>query len=315
MVRVTSPDVLPVPVLIGPTAVGKSGLAIEVAETLTAVGAPAELVNLDSMLVYRGMDIGTAKPSRADLARVRHHLVDMVDIGWPATVAEFQGWARTAIADCRSRGVIPVLVGGSALYTRAVIDEFTFQPTDPEVRSRFEARLDRIGPLALHAELQAKDPSAAARIEPGNGRRTVRALEVVALTGDGFRAQLPDTVHALDGVVEFGLDAPRDWLDERIEQRVDQMWADGLVDEVRGLLAHGLAEAPTASRAIGYRQLLDHFAGEHDEAEARRRTVVATRRFARKQYGWYRRDDRIQWLDARRSELARLVVEAVRVGH
>lgn len=313
MVQVSPVDLSVVPVLIGPTAVGKSSLAIEVAEALSADGSPAELVNLDSMLVYRGMDIGTAKPTPAERERVRHHLVDVVEIDWPASVAEFQGWARTAIADCRDRDVIPVLVGGSALYTRAVIDEFTFQPTDPHVRARWESRLEQIGPAALHADLHAADPEAAARIEPGNGRRTVRALEVIELTGDTFRAQLPDTVHALDGVLEFGLDAPRDWLDERIETRVNQMWADGFVDEVSGLAARGLAAAPTASRAIGYRQILDHLAGAHDDAEARRRTVVATRRFARKQYGWYRRDERIRWLDARESGLAQVVVDAVRV--
>lgn len=293
-----------VPVVIGPTAVGKSSLSIMVAERLHTLGIHCELINLDSMLVYRGMDIGTAKPTVAERERVRHHLVDIVDIGWTATVAEFQSMARSTIDDCQQRGVIPVLVGGSALYTRAVIDDFSFPGTDAELRARLEDELSERGAAALHNQLSELDPEAAAEIEPGNGRRIIRAIEVVTITGKPFRASLPGHTHALSGVLEFGLDAPREWLDERIAQRVDQMWAAGLVDEVRSLAARGLRETRTASKALGYRQVLEHLSGEYDEAEARRRTVTATRRFARKQYGWYRRDDRIEWWDARAPELA-----------
>lgn len=297
-----------IPVLIGPTAVGKSSVSIMVAEGLVASGSLCELVNLDSMLVYRGMDIGTAKPSLAERARIRHHLVDTFDIDHSATVAEFQQLARAAIDDCQRRGVIPLLVGGSALYTRAVIDDFSFPGTDPEIRSQLEGELDAVGSAALHDRLRELDPDAAAEILPGNARRVVRALEVIMLTRDAYRANLPEHSHALADVVEFGLDAPRDWLDERIGRRVQQMWDDGFVDEVRRLEARGLRDARTASKALGYRQVLDFLAGEYDEAEAQRRTVTGTRRFARKQYGWYRRDRRITWLDARREDLVEVIV-------
>lgn len=299
------------PVVIGPTAVGKSSVSIMVAERLHDRGLHSELINLDSMLVYRGMDIGTAKPSVAERERVRHHLVDVVDIDWSATVAEFQAMAREAIGDCERRGVIPVLVGGSALYTRAVIDDFSFPGTDPEVRARFERELADHGAAALHDQLSAVDPDAAAEILPGNGRRVVRALEVITITGKPFRASLPRHTHALPGVIEFGLDAPRDWLDDRIAQRVDQMWAAGFVDEVRRLEVRGLRQTRTASKALGYRQVLGFLAGEYDEDEARRRTITATRRFARKQYGWYRRDDRIEWLDARDPDLTETVTNRI----
>ncbi|HIT74900.1 MAG TPA: tRNA (adenosine(37)-N6)-dimethylallyltransferase MiaA [Candidatus Avipropionibacterium avicola] len=298
--------------LIGPTAVGKSSTAIAVAERLIAEQVDCELVNLDSMLVYRGMDIGTAKPTRAERERVRHHLVDIVDIEWEASVAEFQTWAREAIADCRGRGVVPLLVGGSALYTRAVVDEFSFPGTDPVVREGYERRLVEIGAPALHEELRRRDPEAAEQIIASNGRRIVRALEVITLTGKPYRASLPSNRHALTGVIELGLDADRAWLDDRIAQRVDQMWADGLVDEVRGLAERGLARTRTASRALGYRQVLEHLGGAYDQDEARARTISGTRRFARKQYGWYRRDDRIRWLEARDPDLVATIVAAVR---
>lgn len=300
-----------IPVVIGPTAVGKSTLSIMVAERLHAQGAACELVNLDSMLVYQGMDIGTAKPSAADRERVRHHLIDIVDIEWTATVAEFQSMARAAIDDCQQREAIPVLVGGSALYTRAVIDDFSFPGTDPELRARLEDELAERGSAALHDQLAAIDPAAAADILPGNGRRIVRAIEVVTITDKPFRASLPRHRYALPGVMEFGLDAPREWLDQRITQRVDQMWTAGLVDEVRSLEARGLRETRTASKALGYRQVLAYLAGEYGEDEARSRTVSATRRFARKQYGWYRRDERIEWLDARAPGLTTEVVDRI----
>ena len=303
-----------IPVLIGPTAAGKSSAAIQIAGRLSEAGHRCELVNLDSMLVYRGMDIGTAKPTLAEREQVRHHLIDIVDIDWPASVAEFQQWARAAIEDCQQRGVIPLLVGGSALYTRAVVDEFSFPGTDPELRARLEAELAAVGSPVMHERLAGIDPEAAAEILPGNGRRIVRALEVIELTGKPFRASLPQHRYALPGVVEFGLDAPRDWLDDRIEQRVEQMWADGFVAEVRALAERGLASTRTASKALGYRQVLQFLAGEYDETEAQRRTVTATRRFARKQYGWYRRDDRITWLDPRTPDLSGTIAANISQG-
>ncbi|MBA8795417.1 tRNA dimethylallyltransferase [Friedmanniella endophytica] len=283
-------------VLVGPTAVGKSGLAIALAEHLGAGGRPAEIVNADSMLLYRGMDIGTAKPTPAERARVRHHLVDVLDVTETSTVAEFQTLARAAIEDCLTRGVVPVVVGGSALYVRAVVDEFRFPGTDPDVRARLDAELAERGPAALHERLAAVDPGAAAAILPGNGRRIVRALEVIELTGEPFTASLPAHRYALPDVRQLGLDTDRTTLDSRIADRVDRMWADGLVEEVRGLLDRGLREGRTASRALGYAQVLDHLDGRTSEAEARELTVTGTRKFARRQGSWFRRDPRISWL-------------------
>ncbi len=290
-------DRLPVLVLNGPTASGKSALAVELALTLSGRGRPAEIVNADSMLVYRGMDIGTAKPTPAERAGVPHHLVDIMDVTETASVAQFQALARAAIDACRARGVVPILVGGSALYVHAIVDEFDFPGTDPDVRQRFERRLDDLGAEALHAELAARAPDVAADILPGNGRRIVRALEVLELTGS-MRPRLPGWTYALPDVVQVGLDLDRDDLDRRIDLRVARMWAQGLVDEVRGLEDAGLRRGLTASRALGYRQVLDLLDGLIDEAEARRGTAAGTRRFARKQLSWFRRDPRVAWFPA-----------------
>jgi tRNA dimethylallyltransferase len=290
-------------VLVGPTAVGKSRLAVALAQRLTATGRPAEIVNADSMLVYRGMDIGTAKPTAAERGGIRHHLIDVLDVGETATVADFQQRARVVIADCRDRGVVPVLVGGSALYVRAIVDDFRFPGTDPTLRAELEAELAVSGPEPLHRRLVQLDPASAASILPGNGRRVVRALEVIALTGDSFSATLPARHYALPGVVQVGLDIDRARLDQRIAERVDRMWAAGLVAEVRRLVAAGLREGRTASRALGYRQVLAYLDGELTEDEARTRTVRATRRFARRQDGWFRKDPRITWLAHDRSDL------------
>lgn len=290
-------------VLVGPTASGKSGLAVALARAYADRGQAAEVVNADSMLVYRGMDVGTAKPTARERAGVVHHLVDVLDVTQTATVAQFQAMARTAIADCLARGVVPVVVGGSALYVRAVVDAFEFPGTDPAVRARWEAELTSRGPEDLHARLALRDPEAAARIEPANGRRIVRALEVVELTGRPFRAELPERRYALPDVVQIGLDVPRDELDVRIRARVDAMWADGLVAEVRLLERAGLRDGVTASRALGYRQVLEHLAGAIDESDAREATVVATRRFARRQDSWFRKDERVSWLAYDRPDL------------
>jgi tRNA dimethylallyltransferase len=283
-------------VLVGPTAVGKSGLAVDLAERLVSHGRRAEIVNADSMLVYRGMDVGTAKPSAAERRGVPHHLIDILDVTEPATVAEFQRLARAAIEDCRRRDVVPMVVGGSALYVRAIVDDFAFPGTDPAVRAGLEEELARGGPQALYQRLAARDPLAAARIEPGNGRRIVRALEVLELTGRPYQATLPPHRYALPGVVQIGLDIDRPTLDQRVVARVEAMWRAGLVDEVRRLEAAGLREGRTASRALGYRQVLDHLAGHITEAEAKEQTIADTRRFARRQDSWFRKDPRIHWL-------------------
>ncbi|HIW29450.1 MAG TPA: tRNA (adenosine(37)-N6)-dimethylallyltransferase MiaA [Candidatus Luteococcus avicola] len=287
----------PVIVLNGPTASGKSSLAVELALAVQASGRGAEVVNTDSMLVYRGMDIGTAKPTIAERRGVVHHLVDIAEVTETASVADFQRLAREAIAECRARGVVPVVVGGSALYVHAVIDEFSFPATDPQVRARWEQRLDEVGPEALHGELAARSPQAAAQILPGNGRRIVRALEVLELTGE-FTPKLPEWTAAIEGVHQFGLELPRELMDRRIDERVEQMWADGLVEEVRSLAERGLREGVTAWRAIGYRQVLQYLDGQINEAQARAAVKAATRRFARKQLSWFRRDPRVTWLPA-----------------
>ena len=294
----------------GPTASGKSSLAVEVAVRLAERGQPAEVVNADSMLVYRGMDIGTAKPTPGERRGVRHHLLDILDVTQTASVADFQALARAAIDDCRARGVVPVVVGGSALYLRAVLDVFEFPGTDADVRARWEAELARVGPEALHAELARRTPDAAAEILPGNARRIVRALEILELTG-AFTPNLPTWTYALPGVQQWGLELPREEMDQRIDARVDQMWSEGLVEEVRGLVERGLREGRTASKAIGYRQVLQLLDGELTEREAREATQQRTRRFARKQLGWFRRDDRIIWRRAGEDGLADEVVESV----
>ncbi|HUQ00383.1 MAG TPA: tRNA (adenosine(37)-N6)-dimethylallyltransferase MiaA [Aeromicrobium sp.] len=285
-----------VSVVVGPTASGKSALAVALCRRLAELGHPAEVINADSMQLYRGMDVGTAKITPAEQRNVPHHLLDVLDVTAPATVAEFQEWSRAAIAGCRERGVVPVVVGGSSLYIRAVIDRLEFPGTDADVRARWDAELDARGPEALHAVLAERDAEAAAQILPSNGRRIVRALEVIELTGEPFAATLPPYESIYDDVTLIGLDVPRDVLDERIADRVVQMWADGLVDEVRALVPLGLADGPTASRALGYRQVLRFIAGEVTEEEARAATIAATRAFARRQDRLFRKDPRIHWL-------------------
>jgi tRNA dimethylallyltransferase len=303
------PDVVAV---VGPTSAGKSDLALALARSLGA-----EVVSADSMQLYRGMDIGTAKVPVAERRGVPHHLLDVLDIDQRATVAEFQQWARAAIADCRRRGVSAVLVGGSALYVRAVLDRFEFPGTDPAVRARLESELATAGAATMHARLAALDPASATTIDATNGRRIVRALEVVEITGLPYQASLPGHEYAYDHVVAIGLDVPRPELDRRIAARVDAMWRAGLIDEVRALEAAGLRTAPTASRALGYAQVLRFLAGELTEREALVDTVIATRRFARRQDSWFRRDPRISWLgfdDPDRCDKAHRMVESGATG-
>ena len=284
------PTVWPIAV-VGATASGKSALALDLAERLGG-----EVVNTDSMQVYRGMDIGTAKLPVAERRGVPHHLMDVLEVTEPATVAEFQGWARAVIEDCCARGVHPVLVGGSALYTRAVLDEFEFPGTDPQVRARLEAELDVVGAEVLHARLVERDPAAGAQVLPSNARRVVRALEVGEITGRPYSATLPEQRYHYERAVQVGVDIDRETLDRRIERRVELMWQEGFVEEVRALVDHGLREGRTAHRALGYQQILAFLDGELTEAEARERTVTGTRRFARRQDSWFRKDPRITWV-------------------
>jgi tRNA dimethylallyltransferase len=274
--------------VVGPTAAGKSALSIALAHELGA-----EVVNADSMQLYRGMDIGTAKLSVEERAGIAHHILDIWDVTYPANVAEYQRLARAAVADISGRGLVPLLVGGSGLYVRAVLEDFEFPGTDPAVRERLENEWAAGEPL--FERLRQKDPAAAAKILPTNGRRIVRALEVIELTGRPFTASLPSPTPLYDSV-QIGIDAD---VDERIAHRVDRMWADGLVDEVRELAKAGLREGRTASRALGYQQALAQLDGELTEDEARAATTQATRRFVRRQRSWFRRDPRIHWLDGR----------------
>ena len=305
-----SRPVVPVVAVVGPTASGKTDLSLDLAEALGG-----EVVNTDSMQLYRGMDIGTAKLAPGDRRGIVHHLLDVLDVSEPATVAEFQGWARAVIADCRSRGVVPVLVGGSALYTRAVLDRFEFPGTDPAVRAGLEAELAEVGPEKLYARLAEVDPAAAERIIPQNGRRVVRALEVIAITGRPFSASLPSLSYFYDDAVQVGVDIPRPVLDERIALRVQRMWDAGFVDEVRRLAGQGLREGRTANRALGYQQVLAFLDGAIGEREAQELTVTGTRRFARRQDSWFRKDPRITWVgwddpDRTRAALGRIAAGA-----
>jgi tRNA dimethylallyltransferase len=283
--------------VVGPTAAGKTALSLDLAE---AVGG--EIVNADAMQLYRGMDIGTAKLRPAQWRGVPHHVFDLWRVSEPASVAEYQRAARAAIDDIAARKRVPLLVGGSGLYVRAVLERFDFPGTDPAVRARLEAELATVGPAELHARLAAIDPGAAARILPGNGRRIVRALEVHEITGSAFTAQLPEPVPYYESV-QIGVDVDTAVLDDRIAARVEQMWIEGLVEEVRALERVGLRDGLTASRALGYQQVLAQLAGECDEERAKAETVRATRRFVRRQRSWFRRDPRIHWLDGAARDL------------
>jgi tRNA dimethylallyltransferase len=281
----------PIVAVVGATASGKSDLALALAHRLGG-----EIVNTDAMAVYRGMDIGTAKTPVAERGGIPHHLLDYLAVNEPLTVAQFQGWARATIEEVRARSRVPVLVGGSALYTRAVLDRFEFPGTDEAVRRRLEAELDEVGAAALHARLAEVDPEAAARVLVDNGRRIVRALEVVEITGRPFTASLPRLEYADPHSIQVGVAIDRPTLDERIAQRVDAMFDAGFVAEVERLLTAGLREGRTAGQAIGYREVAAYLAGELTLDDARERTATATRRFARKQDSWFHKDPRIVWV-------------------
>jgi tRNA dimethylallyltransferase len=290
--------------VVGATATGKSDLAVSLAR---AVGG--EVVNADAMQLYRGMDIGTAKLTEVQRQGVPHHLLDVWDVRRTANVADYQRLARNAFADISGRGRTPVLAGGSGLYVRAAVDALDFPGSDERVRARLEAELAEVGPAALHARLAEVDPAAAERILPSNGRRVVRALEVVELTGS-FSASLPEPSYVVP-TVQLGLALDRPALDTRVEARVDAMWAAGLVAEVRGLVEAGLREGRTASRALGYAQVLRTLDGEWSEEQARDETVRATRRFVRRQESWFRRDRRVTWLPADAPDLVDRALQAL----
>ncbi len=287
--------------VVGPTASGKSDLAVALAHE-----CGGEIVNADSMQLYRGMDIGTAKLTAQEQQGIPHHLLDVWDVRVTATAAAYQELARATIADLSDRGVTPIVVGGSGLYVRAALDVMEFPGTDPDLRRELEGALDADGPGPLHARLQALDPAAASRMQPSNGRRIVRALEVVLLTGTMPGAMTSYDMHV--PTVYLGVD--RTDLAERVATRVDRMWEQGLVAEVAGL--DGLREGVTASRALGYAQALGQLDGEVSEQEAKERTVTATRRFVKRQRSWFRRDPRVHWLDADQALLGQALAQVGR---
>ncbi|WP_092255674.1 tRNA (adenosine(37)-N6)-dimethylallyltransferase MiaA [Corynebacterium cystitidis] len=297
----------PVPIaVVGPTASGKSALGIALAHELGG-----EVVNVDSMQLYRGMDIGTAKLPLAEREGIPHHLLDIWDVTQTASVAQYQQLAVRAVEQLRDRGVTPILVGGSMLYVQSLVDAWQFPPTDPVVRATYEARLEDIGIDNLHAELADIDPEAAAIIEDKDPRRTVRALEVIQLTGKPYQAsQPPKDAPPRWGTRLLGLRTEPDWLNPRIELRTHQMFEQGLIDEVRTLVDdHGLTADSTAGRAIGYAQVLDMFAGRLTPTDMVERTITGTRRYVRRQRAWFNRDQRIRWLDATRNDVVGAALE------
>jgi tRNA dimethylallyltransferase len=299
----------PLIAVVGPTATGKSDLGLALAEKLGG-----EVVNADAMQLYRGMDVGTAKLTASERRGVPHHLLDVLDVTDTASVAAYQREARAVVERLRADGRTPVLVGGSGLYVQAVLDELEFPGTDPGIRARLEDELAEQGSGALHTRLAGLDPAAAAAVLPSNGRRIVRALEVIELTGRPFTATMPRIGAPRYDAVLVGVDRDVADLDERVATRVGLMMAAGLVDETRALLDRGLREGRTASRALGYQQVVEALDGGSPMAEAAERTVVATRRFVRRQRSWFRRDHRIRWFDGAAPDLTAQVVASIPCG-
>ncbi len=307
--------------VVGPTATGKSDLALDLAEALSRAVAPAEIVNADAYQLYRGMDIGTAKVPANERRGIVHHQLDVLDPLEDASVARYQEAARADLDAIDARGARAVVVGGSGLYVRALLDHMDFPGTDAAVRAALEERAEREGRRALHAELERLDPQAAASIGPHNTRRIVRALEVIAITGQPFTANLPRQEYVRPAV-QIGLDCDRATLDARVAGRVERMWDEGLVEEVRGLASPeqggtGAGLGITAARAVGYAEVLPLLRGETTEAVTRDTIAAGTRRLARKQMGWFGRDPRVRWLDAAAPDLldqALAVVAAADAG-
>lgn len=296
--------------VIGPTGTGKSQLALQVADALGGQSG-VEIVNADAMQQYRGMDIGTAKLSVAERHGIPHHQLDVLDVTETATVARYQQAAVADVEAVLSRGAVPVIVGGSMMYIQSLLDDWAFPATDPQVRARWENRLAEVGVAALHTELAERDPAAAAAILATDGRRIVRALEVVELTGQPFAASAPRIGAARWNTLIVGLDWDTAILDERLAQRTDAMFDAGLVEEVSALLGAGLRDGVTAGRALGYAQViaaLDAGGSAEDLAHARELTFIGTRRYVRRQRSWFRRDHRIIWLDGSAPGLADQVI-------
>jgi tRNA dimethylallyltransferase len=279
-------------VICGATATGKSDIAIDVAKELNA-----EIINADSMQLYRGMDIGTAKLTLEERAGIPHHLLDVLDVNQDSTVAWYQELARSTISDIHQRGKDAVIVGGTGLYIKAILDDLNFPDTDPEVRARLEAEVEEFGSASLFARLEELDPAAALAIDRANTRRIIRALEVIEITGQPFTANLPrEDSSKYPHALQFGLVMDREHLRERIDLRVDRMWDAGFVDEVDELISKGIRDGVTAQRALGYAQIIAMREGSMTEEEAKEDTKRASRQYARRQETWFSRDARIQWV-------------------
>lgn len=302
---------MPLVAIVGPTGSGKSAIAVKLAKTLAQRGLATEIVSADAMQLYRGMDVGTAKVTAEEAAGIPHHLIDVWEPTEEASVQDYQERARAAISDCFARGVLPLLVGGSGLYVSSVVHQFEFPGTDAQLRQRLEAEFERDGLAPLAQRLVEHDPGANEGIDLNNPRRVIRALEVLEITGEGPTMGL-QARGALwhEPTVIVGVDWPRDTLVERIDERVGQMWSRGLVDEVRTLHETGRL-GKTAGQAIGYREVVDFLEGECSEDEAREAVAQHTRRYARKQMSWFRRDDAIHWVDASQSDVVALMTDAV----
>ena len=297
--------------VVGPTGAGKSDLGLSIVEQIVVAGGKAEIINSDSMQFYRGMDIGTAKLSSTERRGVQHHLLDWLEITDESTAAEYQAVARPLIEDLQSKGITPVLVGGSMLYVAAVLNNFEFPARDADLRLQLEADLEEFGPHEMHRRLKELDPIAASRIIPQNGRRSVRAIEIVTLTGEPFAAALPEEPENWQPVLEIGVNGPREDLVQRLESRVNKMWQQGLVQEAESLIPFGIRDGKTSSRAIGYSQALAQIDGEFTEQEAIADTVRLTQKYARRQMSWFRRDERINWLDYQDAQMNHKAAELV----
>jgi tRNA dimethylallyltransferase len=298
--------------VVGATGTGKSELAVGIAKLINSVGNRAEIINADAMQLYRGMDIGTAKLAPADRGGIPHHLIDALEMNQESTAAEYQKMARAKILELQAEEIIPILVGGSMLYVASCLNNFEFPERDQELRAKLEAELIEHGPLHMHNKLSELDQLAASRIIPENGRRIVRALEIVMITGEPFAAALPEEIDSWQPVLEFGLRMPRELILPRLEKRVHGMWERGLVQEVESLIPRGLRDSKTASVAIGYAQALGQLDGELTQDQAIASTVQLTQRYARRQVSWFKRDTRIQWLEALDENVLEQAFEIVR---
>ena len=297
--------------VVGPTGSGKSELAIQIAEHIILRGGRAEIINSDSMQFYRGMIIGTAKLAPHERRGIEHHMIDVLDIRDESTAAEYQQQVRPIIESLQAKSITPIMVGGSMLYIAAALNTFEFPERDAELRQQLEVELETHGSHSMHRRVAELDSVAASRIDPENGRRVVRALEILLLTGEPFSAALPDETESWQPVLEIGLNSERAHLVDRLAKRVESMWAQGLVAEAESLIAEGIREGKTSSRAIGYAQALAQLDGSLSEEEAIAQTVQLTQRYARRQMSWFRRDERINWFDYQQDDLFDSVSELI----